>query len=122
MGTDERSILYLVLRGLEAGLGEKRKRKIPHGLTVQFLSAHELISKEISPNTLLLLPGDRDSWFETVENVEKLVMFCSIFPKPNLEPYTQWEHKDYKALHKCDLSILELLYRLEGPSLAMEKD
>lgn len=122
MGTDERSILYITLRGLEAGLRNKRKRKSPLGVTVQFISALELISKEMSPNTLLLLPGHHAGWFETLETAEKHVMFCPTYQNPTLEPYTKWKHKEYKVFHKCDLSILEVIYRLEGQSLAMEKD
>lgn len=119
MGTDERSILLLLMKGQETL--QKRKQRTPRGLRISTSGAEKTLSQLASEESLLLFPGKRSSWERTVCSFKNIVMYCPL----SEEPLSQWTDsfsgKHYKDHHRRDLAILEIIHELDLISWTKEK-
>lgn len=120
LGTDERSILHVILRGQEAF--RKPKAKIPHGVTLSDKLALEVLSNELHDGVKLLVPGESSTWQKSITTVDKLVMYC-----PLSEDWEQEDLASYKPdyysnhLHR-DLAILEVVHAIDSAEIGLQKD
>jgi hypothetical protein len=120
MGTDERSILQIVLRAQEASQAPKKDRLVPAGVHMNAIDAQSTVAELLNSETLLLLPGLKATWQEFAAT--PLTMYCSL-SEPKENPWLrQFPCQYYEAAPKSDLAILQILHTLDAASGAMEKD
>ena len=122
LGTDERSILHIILRAQEASQRSAKHRKVPHGVTIENLSAIETVSANTRNTSLVLLPGDKANWQDSIMKKTTFLMYCPLYEEAKLEPFTTFSRRVYHSYHRYDIAILEVLYTLETLGLVMEKD
>lgn len=119
MGTDERSILLLLMKGQKTI--RKRRQRTPVGLRISPSSAEETLSQLVNEDTLLLFPGKNAKWQRIVSSFKDIVMYCPL----SEEPLSQWTKsftgQHYNDYHRRDLAILELLHKLDLISWVKEK-
>lgn len=120
LGTDERSILQVILRGQEAF--RKPRTKIPYGVTLSDKLALEVLSNETSNGVMLLVPGESSTWQKLVTSVDKLVMYCPLSEEWEQEELIPYNPDFYsKHLHR-DLAILEVIYAIDSAEIGLQKD
>ena len=120
LGTDERSILHVILRGQEAF--RKPRTKIPHGVTLSDKLALEVLSNETRDGVKLLAPGDTSTWQKLVTSVDKLVMYCPLSKEWKQEDFAPYKPDFYsKHLHR-DLAILEVVHAIDSAEIGLQKD
>lgn len=112
MGTDERSILYLVMRGQAILHAPGRRRRTPRGMTVSRVTAREVVEGEADEEKLLILPGPSKTWRSTLEPSKEIVMYCPLGEVP--EWSQQMRCKYYQDYHRRDISILAVLRELDA--------
>lgn len=120
LGTDERSILHIILRAQAAS--NKTKQKIPHGVNLTQKSVYEVIPDEITSSTLFLIPAIKSTWQEALKNVNNILMYCSLHEDENFKSFTQYPHQYYKDYHRRDIAILEVVHTLDSLQMVTQKD
>jgi len=122
LGTDERSILHIILRAQNESNKSKRKSKTPHGISISKMDAKETITKKMTPSTLLLFPGKETTWYDQISDKDVFLMYCPLFEYNT----TEWEHqypiRHYLDFHKRDLAILTVLHHLDSIGVDVQKD
>ena len=120
MGTDERSILHVILRGQEAF--RKPRTKIPYGVTLLDKIALEVLSDETRDGGKLLVPGENATWQKIVKTVDKLVMYCPLSNEWEQEDFAPYNPAFYsKHLHR-DLAILQVVHAIDLAEIGLQKD
>jgi len=119
MGTDERSILHLVMRGQAALQTPGRRRKPPRGVTVSCVTVREVIEREISKAKMLVFPGPSSTWYNALESSEELVMYCPLEEPPEWTQQIRCEY--YQDYHRRDISILAVLRELDALDERVER-
>lgn len=120
LGTDERSILHVILRGQEAF--RKPRTKIPYGVTLSDKLALEVLSDETHDGAKLLVPGENPTWQKFVTSVDKLVMYCPLFKEWEQEAVTPHKPDFYSTHLHRDVAILEVVHALDSAEIRMQKD
>ena len=120
LGTDERSILHIVLRSQETQTS--RRAKVPYGVTLSNDSILETLTKHHQDKTLLIFPGETATWEKTAAAVDTIIMYCPLNEKRNNEMATQFKGEFYQDHHRRDLSILELVHSIDSAGLVVQKD
>ncbi len=111
MGTDERSILLLLVKG-QNQMG-KRKQHTPIGLRISSSTSEETVSKLTEKDTLFLSPGTTANWQNPVTSFEEIVMYCPLSEGLLPRWATSSNGHYYKDYHRRDLAILEILHQLD---------
>jgi hypothetical protein len=119
MGTDERSILLLLMKGQNTYL--KKKHRTPAGLRINLSSAEETLSQLVSKDTLLVVPGKNNTWQNTASSFNHIVMYCPLSGMPIPQWMTSFNDYHYHDYHRRDLAILEILHKLDLINWAKEK-
>ena len=120
LGTDERSILHVILRGQEAF--RKPRTKIPYGVALSDKLALEVLSNEICDEVKLLAPGESSTWQNLVTSVDKLVMYCPLTKEWKQEDLVPYNPDFYsKHLHR-DLAILDVVHAVDSAEIGLQKD
>ena len=111
MGTDERSILHIILRAQQAR--RRKKTKTPYGVALFEESVRERIISAIDQDVLLLMPGEESAWREGVPQFSRFAMYCPLFEdwKENDFASTSWKHYNDQILR--DVAILEVIHTLD---------
>jgi hypothetical protein len=122
LGTDERSILHIILRAQIGRNKRKRKNKTPHGISISNLDAKETIAKEMTAETLLLLPGTNTTWHNQISNKEILMMYCPLFEYTTIELDQDYPVQYYLDYRKRDLAILTVLHHIDSIGAGVQKD
>ncbi len=120
LGTDERTILHVILRGQEAF--RKPRTKIPHGVTISDKLALEVLSNETHDEVKLLAPGATPTWQKFVTSIDKLVMYCPLSKEWQQEDLTPYNPAFYSNQLDRDLAILEVLHTIDSAELGLQKD
>jgi hypothetical protein len=120
MGTDERSILQIVLRAQEVNRAPKRDHPMPFGVQNSQLDAQNAVAEALGPNALLLLPGPKATWQE--HETKSLVMYCSLSESRRKAWFSQFPSQFYEDAQKPDLAILRVLHALDERTEPREKD
>ena len=112
MGTDERSILHIILRAQEARW--RKKTKTPYGVALFEEPVRERIGGVLDQNVLLLIPGEASTWREGVPQFSEFVMYCPLFEdwKENDFASTIWKY--YNSQTPRDVAILEVVHTLDS--------
>ncbi len=119
MGTDERSILLLLMKGQTTFL--KRKQRAPAGLRISPSNAEETLSQLANEDALLLFPGRSTNWERTVRDFSRIVMYCPLSENPSLQWTNSFTGKHYNDYHRRDLAILAVLHKLDLIDWVKEK-
>ncbi|MFX1563259.1 MAG: hypothetical protein ACFFDP_08120, partial [Promethearchaeota archaeon] len=122
MGTDERSILHIILRAQKAVYGRKRKDKTPHGISIDKLDAEETLARKMTPETLLIFPGTKSTWQNQISDKEILLMYCPLFEYKTIEWKHEYPSLQYLDFQKRDLAILTVLHHLDSMGVGLQKD
>jgi hypothetical protein len=120
MGTDERSILQIVLRAQDASRAPKRERLMPAGVRMSQLDAQNTVAETLGSEALLLLPGPRATWEEYA--ARPLTMYCSLWEPKQKAWFQQFPSQYYQDVHKPDLAILQVLHTLDKIPELGQKD
>jgi len=120
LGTDERSILHVILRGQEAF--RKPRTKIPYGVTLSGRLSLEVLSDETRDGAKLLVPGENPTWQKFVTSVDKLVMYCPLSIEWEREAVTPYTPDFYSNQLHRDVAILEVVHALDSAEIRMQKD
>ncbi len=111
LGTDERSILHIILRSQEARA--HTNTKIPFGVTISEESIRDRLADGLNQDTLLLIPNKIPTWKERLFEFSKLAIYCPL--------YEDWEKNDLIAVNIAkyqkqiprDVAILEVIHTLD---------
>lgn len=120
MGTDERSILQIVLRAQEASRAPKKDRLMPAGVHMSDMDAQNTVAEVLGSEALLLLPGPAATWQEYA--ARPLTMYCSLSESKQKAWFHQFPSQYYEDTHKPDLAILRVLHALDEIPGVGEKD
>ena len=112
MGTDERSILHIILRTQESR--RRKKTKTPYGVTVFEEPVSERIAAAVGQDVLLLVPGEEPTWKESVLNFSKYAMYCPLFEEDNMKTVSSPHWKQYHRQFPRDVAILEVIHTLDS--------
>ena len=111
LGTDERSILHVILRAQESR--RLSKAKVPYGVTVHEEPYQDQLETSLNQDVLLLIPDQRSSWQPKISEFSKFAMFC-----PLSEDWDQIEQSPsniayYHDSFARDIAILEVVHALD---------
>ena len=120
LGTDERSILYIILRGQHALCD--RKTKVPHGITLTEESVVELLDRLLSDDYELLLPAHQSTWMKHLSRDQHLLMYCPLFEGWTQDTLSVKAHQTFSQRTRCDLSILEVVHANDAAEMVVQKD
>ena len=120
LGTDERSILYIILRGQRA-LWD-RKKKSPLGITLTEVPVSELLHRVLADDYELLLPGHQSTWRKHISADQNLLMYCPLFEGWDQESLSATAHQTFYQRTRCDLSILEVVHTIDAAEVVSQKD
>ena len=120
LGTDERTILHIILRAQKAH--QEPKNKVPHGVTLSNSSMHELFSKIVPDNATLLIPGKNSTWRDALSKSSQMVMYCPLFTEWSTEAFLKHRPEFYRENIHRDLAILEAVQALDALNCVMQKD
>jgi hypothetical protein len=120
MGTDERSILHILLRAQESL--RRSKIKVPYGVTIHQKPIQDRLKASLDEEVLLLLPNQRPTWQEKVSEIPKLAMYCPLHEAWARTELPSSPKAHYNGLLPRDVAILEIVHALDELSVAMEKD
>lgn len=120
MGTDERSILHIILRGQQAY--QSSKPKIPHGITLADKSVKEILETLMNQNAVLLIPGEQATWQNSISKAKMVVMYCPLSHHWNQELMTAFTPQYYWNRLQPDLAILEVVHTMDYLNEAVQKD
>lgn len=120
LGTDERSILHIVLRSQQTQTASGAK--VPYGVTLSNKSVLEALTEHDKVRTLYIFPGKVSTWEKTATNVDTLIMYCPLGEERNNDIATQFKGEFYQDRHRRDLSILELVHSIDSSGLVVQKD
>lgn len=120
LGTDERSILHIIMRAQKAH--QEPKTKVPHGVTLSNSSMHELFSKIVPEYATLLIPGKNSTWRDTLSKTSQMVMYCPLFTEWSNEVFLKHRPEFYRDDFHRDLAILEVVQALDALDFVMQKD
>ncbi|MFX0170050.1 MAG: hypothetical protein ACFE89_11950 [Candidatus Hodarchaeota archaeon] len=120
LGTDERSILYIILRGQRAKWD--RKTKVPHGVTLSDVAIQDLLQSLLTEEPLFLIPGTQSTWKEQLAPGQAVVMYCPLFNNWDQGWSNAHSPKTFRRHARCDLSILEVVHTLDSTRIGMQKD
>lgn len=120
MGTDERSILHIILRGQQAY--QSSKSKIPHGITLAGKSVKEILENLMKDNAILLIPGEQATWQNSISKGERVVMYCPLSHDWSPELMLAFAPQYYWNQLQPDLAILEVVHMMDYLNVAVQKD
>jgi hypothetical protein len=120
MGTDERSILHIILRAQETR--RSKKAKIPYGVAIFEEPIRERIDSTLGQDVLLLIPGEESTWSEGVPKFSRFAMYCPLFEDGKENAFSSTHLKRYNHLIPRDVAILEVVHKLDSVQIAMQKD
>jgi hypothetical protein len=120
MGTDERSILQILLRAQEASRAPKKTRLMPVGVQDSQLTAQNTVAEALDSRAILLLPGPQATWQQHAAS--PLVMYCSLSESRQKTWFSQFPSQSYQEAHKPDLAILRVLHTLDDMIEVGQKD
>jgi hypothetical protein len=120
LGTDERSILHVVLRAQQAF--RNPKAKIPHGVTLFDKPALKVLSDEIRDDVQLLIPGEKPTWKKLLPKMPQLLMYCPLSNDWNQNILTHYNPEFFSNHLHRDLAILELIQVLDSAEIGLQKD
>ncbi|MDO8055815.1 MAG: hypothetical protein Q6361_03060 [Candidatus Hermodarchaeota archaeon] len=120
LGTDERSILYIILRGQRA-LWD-RKMKVPHGIKLTEESVSELLQRLLIDDYKLLLPGRQSTWRKHLSADQRLLMYCPLFDGWGQDSLSANPHQTFSQRTRYDLSILEVVHAIDTAEIVSQKD
>ena len=111
MGTDERSILHIVLRAQESQ--KQRKIKVPHGVSISKKPLRKQLLDSLGGDVLFLSPNEKSTWKEKVSQFKKLVMYCPLFEKWDRSNLDSPQTAYYDHFVPRDIAILEVVHALD---------
>ena len=111
MGTDERSILHIILRAQEAH--RKTNSKIPHGVSFKEQSVRDVLMKHLNQEKLLLIPNTQSTWKKVFEQYPEILMFCPLIDPWEMGNLTAKNISHYSHLLPRDVAILEVVHALD---------
>lgn len=120
LGTDERSILYIVLRGQRAVW--KHKTKVPLGVTLAEETVSEHLQKLLTNDRELLLPGAQSTWQRHLPSNQHFLMYCPLRDGWDRKSLSGNPHQTFRHRTRCDLSILEVVHIIDEAGIASQKD
>lgn len=120
LGTDERSILHIILRAQNAY--RTPQTKVPYGVTLSDKPALEILTEKCLEDTILLIPGENHTWQETLAKTNRFIMYCPLFEEWNQEAIMKLNPVYYRDESRRDLAILKVVHLLDSIELAMQKD
>jgi hypothetical protein len=120
LGTDERSILHIILRAQKAH--QDQKTKVPHGVTLSNKSIHEILSENIPSDALLLIPGKNSTWEDALAKTSQVAMYCPLSTEWANEELIIHKPEIYQDELQRDLAILKVVQALDTVDLVMQKD
>jgi hypothetical protein len=110
LGTDERSILHIILRSQESH--KQVSTKVPYGVSLSEGAIREKLANTLTPDILLLMPNKRSTWKEKVAECTKIAMYCPLF-----ETWDKDLQSPQMALYSDrfprDVAILEIAHVLD---------
>ena len=120
LGTDERSILYIILRGQRAIW--ERKTKVPYGVTLTEETVSEHLQGALTDERVLLLPGSQSTWEQNLQSIQHFLMYCPLFDAWDHESLSAKPHQTFFQQTRYDLSILEVVHTIDEAGIALQKD
>jgi hypothetical protein len=120
LGTDERSILYIILRGQRALW--QRKTKVPHGVTLSKVPVSEFLRRLLTVQKELLLPGSESTWRKQLTANSQLLMYCPLFDEWEKDSFTVKSYQTFQQCPRCDLSVLEVVHAIDAADITSQKD
>ncbi len=111
MGTDERSILHIILRA-QASRG-RTKTKVPHGVTISEIPVRDALVASLNEEKLLLIPDDKPTWTQMMEKYSNIVMFCPLFDRWDMSGVSASNLAQYALKLPRDVAILEVVHALD---------
>ncbi len=111
MGTDERSILHIILRAQDAQ--RQRKAKIPYGVSISTNPLEETITSFLESDTILLLPNQTETWKERQTGLSKLAMYCPLMENREVVNLQTDSFLSYSDQIPRDIAILEVVHALD---------
>jgi tRNA pseudouridine-54 N-methylase len=111
MGTDERSILHIVLRAQESQ--RRRKAKVPYGVSIAQRFLEDSITSFLDAETTLLIPSQTENWKEKQTELSKLAMYCPLFEDRDPSKFQTDLLLSYSRKIPRDIAILELVHALD---------
>jgi len=112
LGTDERSILQVLLRAQESR--RHKKAKVPYGVSISEVPMLEELRTNVNEETLLLIPHEKATWKKKLGESTKLAMYCPLF-QPRIQNNLQASLMAfYQDQIPRDVAILELVHALDN--------
>jgi hypothetical protein len=111
MGTDERSILHIILRAQTAR--QRRKGKVPYGVTIHEEPIREKLETYLNSEVLLLIPGQTPSWQVKVSEFSQLAMYCPLYQNGDQIDLDLLTIAHYDDSLPRDIAILDVVQTLD---------
>ena len=111
MGTDERSILHIILRAQE--VRRRPKTKIPYGVSFVKEPIRDVLLQAYNSEKLLLLPNVQLTWNKVVRQYSEILMFCPLVENWDRRGLTVSNTAQYSHQIPRDVAILEVVHTLE---------
>ncbi|MFX1319532.1 MAG: hypothetical protein ACFE9D_05510 [Promethearchaeota archaeon] len=111
LGTDERSILHIILRAQEAY--RRSKVKMPYGVTIHEEPFQGLLKTSLNQEGLLLIPDQTSSWRAKISEFSKFAMYCPLSKVWDPIEHLPSEIAFYHDFLARDIAILELVHALD---------
>ena len=112
MGTDERSILHIILRAQETR--RRKKANIPYGVTLVEEPVSERIVDILGQDVLLLMPGEEATWKEGIPEFSRFAMYCPLFEEEKVNGFSPTHLTHYNRQIPRDVAILEVVHTLDS--------
>jgi hypothetical protein len=111
MGTDERSILHIILRAQKAR--QRRNGKAPYGVTIHEEPIRGKLETCLNPEVLLLIPGQTPSWQLKASDFSQLAMYCPLYQNGDQIELDLPTIVHYDDSLPRDIAILDVVHTLD---------
>ncbi|MFX1580975.1 MAG: hypothetical protein ACFFCJ_01890 [Promethearchaeota archaeon] len=112
MGTDERSILHIILR---AQISQRqRKTKVPYGVSISEEPIEDMITTFLESKTSLLIPNQIETWKDEQAKLSKIAMYCPLFDDWDSSSFQAESLLSYSGQIPRDVAILEVVHALDA--------
>ncbi len=120
LGADERSILHIILRTQQSR--RRAKTKIPYGVTISDTTLRNVLSKETTNDTLLLIPGKEPTWQPNLVKASKIAMYCPLYVSNSPDVASATNKALYQRNLPRDIAILQVVHALDSQEIVLQKD
>jgi hypothetical protein len=111
MGTDERSILHIILRAQEAR--RRSKVKVPYGVTIHEKPMRDTLETSLNQDVLFLIPSPTPSWQGMLSEFAQLAMYCPLYSNGDQIELNFSTIAQYNDFLPRDIAILEIVHTLD---------